>query len=56
MILIKHLAQHQDQRKLAETYRSLGHDLGLEPKDENEKEEQRRNSPKETDLATSGNA
>lgn len=37
MILIKHLVQHQDQRKLAETYRRIGHDLGLEPKDENEK-------------------
>lgn len=56
MILIKNLVQHQDQRKHAEPYRKIGHNLGLEPKGGNEKDEQRRNSPKETDLATNGNA
>lgn len=56
MILSKHLVQQQDRRKHAELYRMIGHNLGLELKGENEKEEQRRNFPKETDLATNGNA
>lgn len=55
MLLHKPLVQHQDQRKLAELYRRMGHNLALEPKGENE-DGQWRNFPKETDLATKENA
>lgn len=55
MLLHKPLVQRQDQRKLAELYRRMGHNLALEPKGENE-DGQRRNFPKETDLATKENA
>lgn len=56
MIFIKYLLQHQGKRKHAGPYRKTGHNLGLEPNNESEKDEQRRSSPKETDLATNGNA
>ena len=54
-LLNKPLVQHQDQRKQAEPYRKIGHNLGLEPKGESE-DEQRRNFLKETDLTTNENA
>lgn len=39
-----------------ETYRKTGHNLVLGSKEENENDEQKRNSPKETDSATNGNS